>query len=87
MFWLTHTKIRIGTKLNSAPIIADGKCTQVCLNMSLVLLASSLVYYATSFAYADAIGAMGLAYFAFKEGQEAMEKAANPDTTRGCDCH
>lgn len=87
MFWLTRTKIRIGTELNSAPIIADGRCTQVCLYMSVVLLASSLVYYTTGFAYADVVGALGLAYFAFREGREAMEKAANPDSTCGCDCH
>ncbi|WP_426062007.1 hypothetical protein [Hymenobacter sp. B1770] len=87
MYWLTRAKIRIGTELNSAPIIADGKCTQVCLYMSVVLLVSSLVYHLTGFAYADAIGAVGLAYFSFKEGREAMEKAANPEQVCCIDCH
>jgi hypothetical protein len=43
--------------------------------MSLVLLASSLVYELTGFAYADIIGAVGLIYFSISESKEAFEKA------------
>jgi len=43
--------------------------------MSIVLLASSLVYELTGFTYADAIGAAGLIYFSVSEGREAFEKA------------
>jgi divalent metal cation (Fe/Co/Zn/Cd) transporter len=50
--------------------------------MSLVLLASSLVYELTGFAYADAIGAAGLTYFTISEGKEAFEKAKGKE----CNC-
>ena len=80
MVWLMNAKKRIGKKLNSEPIIADANCTKVCVYMSLVLLASSLVYELTGFAYADSIGAAGLIYFSVSEGKEAFEKA------RGKEC-
>jgi hypothetical protein len=51
--------------------------------MSLVLLASSLIYEFTGFAYADLIGAAGLIYFSFTEGKEAFEKAKGKEC--GCD--
>ncbi len=50
--------------------------------MSLVLLASSLIYQVTGFAYADAIGALGLIYFSISEGREAFEKAKG----KSCSC-
>jgi hypothetical protein len=51
--------------------------------MSLVLLASSLVYELTGFAYADAIGAAGLMYFSITEGKEAFEKVKGKEC--GCE--
>ncbi len=75
MVWLMNAKMKIGRQLHSEPIIADANCTRVCVYMSLVLLASSLIYELTGFAYADAIGAAGLIYFSMNEGKEAFEKA------------
>ena len=82
MVWLMNSKKRVGKKLDSDPIIADANCTKVCVYMSLVLLAASLIYELTGFAYADAIGAAGLAYFSFSEGREAFEKSKG----RECEC-
>ncbi len=75
MAWLASAKKNVGEKLHSEPIISDSICTRVCLYMSLVLLASSLIYELTGFAYADAIGVAGLIYFSVTEGKEAFEKA------------
>jgi divalent metal cation (Fe/Co/Zn/Cd) transporter len=75
MFWLYRSKIHYGKKLNSEPVIADGKCTLVCLYMSVVLLFSSVIYELTGFGWVDTIGALGLAWFSFNEGREAFEKA------------
>jgi len=83
MAWLMAAKKSIGRKLNSEPIIADANCTRVCVYMSLVLLASSLVYELTGFAYADAIGAAGLMYFSISEGKEAFEKVKGKEC--GCE--
>lgn len=80
MLWLAIAKFRTGKKLDSAPIIADANCTKVCIYMSLVLLAASLIYEFTGFAYADVIGAAGLIWFSVSEGREALEKAE--DTAR-----
>jgi len=86
MIWLMLAKKRIGKKLHSDPIIADANCTKVCVYMSLVLLASSLIYELTGFAYADVIGAAGLIYFSFTEGREAFEKAKGRECSCGGHC-
>lgn len=82
MIWLMKAKGNVGRKLDSDAIIADANCTKVCVYMSLVLLVSSLIYEFTGFAYADAIGAAGLAYFSFSEGKEAFGKARGKE----CEC-
>jgi divalent metal cation (Fe/Co/Zn/Cd) transporter len=81
MVWLMTAKRSVGKKLHSEPIISDSNCTKVCVYMSIVLLASSLIYELTGFAYADAVGAAGLIYFSISEGKEAFEKAKGKD---GC---
>ncbi len=82
MLWLMYAKRKTGKKLKSEPVIADSNCTKVCVYMSLVLLASSLIYELTGFAYADVIGAAGLIYFSISEGKEAFEKARGKE----CEC-
>ena len=79
MLFLIYGKIYTGKKLHSDAIIADANCTKVCIYMSCVLLASSAIYYLTGFAYADALGTLGLAWFSYKEGKECFEKAADKE--------
>ena len=83
MVWLMKEKTSIGKHLKSEPIISDANCTKICIYMSLVLLASSLIYEVTGFAYADSIGAIGLMYFSISEGKEAFDKAKGKIC--GCD--
>jgi divalent metal cation (Fe/Co/Zn/Cd) transporter len=83
MVWLMNVKKKTGRLLQSEPILSDANCTKICVYMSLVLLASSLIYEFTGFAYADLIGAAGLIYFSFTEGKEAFEKAKGKEC--GCD--
>jgi divalent metal cation (Fe/Co/Zn/Cd) transporter len=73
---LVMGKRKIGRTLHSAPILADANCSKVCIYMSVVLLASSLIYQLTGFGFADSLGALGLIYFSINEGKEAFEKAA-----------
>lgn len=82
MIWLMNAKQKVGKELQSEPIISDANCTKVCVYMSLVLLASSLIYELTGFAYADALGAAGLIWFSITEGKEAFEKARG----KSCSC-
>jgi divalent metal cation (Fe/Co/Zn/Cd) transporter len=76
MWLLVLGKRRVGHTLNSSPILADANCTMVCIYMSIVLLASSLIYQLTGFGFVDSIGAVGLIYFSYSEGKESFEKAA-----------
>lgn len=81
MWALVRAKRRLGRTLNSMPLLADANCTLVCIYMSVVLMASSLVYELTGFGFVDSIGALGLIYFSVREGREAYEKA------NGLECH
>jgi divalent metal cation (Fe/Co/Zn/Cd) transporter len=76
MWALVLGKRKVGRALDSSPILADANCTMVCIYMSLVLLASSLIYEVTGFGFVDSIGALGLIYFSHNEGKESFEKAA-----------
>lgn len=84
MWFLVRAKIHVGQQLNSAPILADASCTKVCIYMSVVLLASSIIYQLTGIGFIDSVGALGLIYFAVQEGREAFEKARGVET---CSCH
>lgn len=75
MWILLVLKKKTGKALQSEPILADANCTLICMYMSLILLASSLVYKFTHWPYLDAIGALGIAWFSFSEGKECFEKA------------
>jgi divalent metal cation (Fe/Co/Zn/Cd) transporter len=84
MAWLIHAKAKAGRQLNSAAILADAQCSKVCLYMSLILLASAGFYYLTGFKYADVLGAIGLASFAYREAGECFDKISN-ETHCGCE--
>ena len=79
MWVLVLGKRKVGGTLDSSPILADANCTMVCIYMSIVLLASSLIYQLTGFGVVDSIGALGLIYFSYSEGKESFEKAASMD--------
>jgi len=66
----------VGHVLNSPPSLADANCTLVCVYMSLVLLAASLMYQFAGFGFVDSLGALGLIDFSYHEGRESFEKAA-----------
>ncbi len=87
MWALLSAKRRVGRALNSAPILADANCTLVCIYMSLVLLAASLIYQLTGFGFVDSLGALGLIYFSYNEGKESFEKAAGMEFGCEDECH
>ena len=75
MWALVTGKRKVGLRLNSAPILADANCTMVCIYMSAVLLAASLIYQFTGFGFTDSLGVIGLIYFSINEGKESLERA------------
>ncbi|MCB0685714.1 MAG: hypothetical protein KDC53_04295 [Saprospiraceae bacterium] len=75
MWLLIRAKIYVGEKLDSAPIIADARCNQVCLYMSVILLVASAAWELFHIPFIDIAGTAGLIYYSYKEGQEAFDKA------------
>jgi len=85
MYWLMTSKLKVGKALNSDAIIADANCTKTCFYLSFVLLAASGLYELFNIAYFDILGSLGIAYFAFKEGREAFEKAKSGNLLCSCE--
>jgi hypothetical protein len=80
MWLLIHYKTKVGTALNSSAILTDAACSRACLYLSLSLLIASAGYELTGIGSFDALGALLIAYLAFREGKEALQKA------RGISC-
>jgi divalent metal cation (Fe/Co/Zn/Cd) transporter len=80
MWLLIHHKVKVGTALHSPAILADAACSRACLYLSVVLLLSSLGFQLTGIASLDAVGALIIAWLAWREGREAFAKA------RGLSC-
>lgn len=89
MYFLMRAKLKVGKALNSDAIIADANCTKTCFYLSMILLASSLLYEFTGIGYIDIAGSLGIAWFAFKEGKEAFDIAKSGNLSCSCegDCH
>lgn len=89
MYFLMAAKLKVGKELKSDAIISDANCTKTCLYLSVILLVSSLAYEIFRIGYIDIAGSLAIAYFAFKEGREALEKvkAGNLACSCGDDCH
>lgn len=86
MYFLYREKMNVGHKLESQPIISDAKCTKTCFYLSFILLASSLIYEAWNIPYIDAIGSLGIAWYAWKEGKEAFQNAKTKSLACSSDC-
>jgi divalent metal cation (Fe/Co/Zn/Cd) transporter len=85
MWALIHFKVKVGTALNSQAILADAGCTRICLILSGILLAASLIYELTGFGWVDSLGSISIAWLSFREGREAFEKASGIGEC-GCCC-
>jgi divalent metal cation (Fe/Co/Zn/Cd) transporter len=85
MFFLYRIKLGVGKRLDSAPIISDAKCTKTCFYLSFILLASSTFYEIFRIPLVDVLGSLGIAWYAFREGREAFEKARQRNLTCGDD--
>ena len=87
MYWLMTSKLKVGKALNSDAIIADANCTKTCFYLSFILLAASGLYELFGIAYFDILGSLGIAYFAFKEGREAIKKVKSGHLMCNCENH
>lgn len=86
MYFLYREKMKVGERLESQPIISDAKCTKTCFYLSFILLASSLLYEFWQIPYVDALGSLGIAWYAFKEGREAFQNAKSKSLSCSSNC-
>lgn len=86
MWLLIHYKTRVGNALNSPAILADAACSRACVYLSLVLLVGSVGYEMTGIGSLDSLGAILIAWLAWKEGREAFGKARGLSCSCGCTC-
>jgi divalent metal cation (Fe/Co/Zn/Cd) transporter len=86
MWLLIQLKVKVGKGLGSQAILADAACTRVCLYLSLILLVSSVGYELSGVGWLDAVGALWISWFSFKEGREALEKARGGQCSCSCSC-
>ena len=82
MTFLIVAKKRLGTKLNSQPLIADANCNLACVYMSIVLLVASGAFELFEVGFIDILGTAGIIYFSVKEGIESFRKAKGIE----CEC-
>ena len=75
MWLLIHYKKKVGNALNSQAILSDAACTRACLQLSVVLLLSSLGYTLTGVGGFDSVGTVVIAGLCYREGKEAFGKA------------
>lgn len=87
MYYLMRYKLKVGRKLSSDAIIADANCTKTCLYLSTILLVSSGLFEIFRIGYLDILGSLGIAFFAFREGKEAFEKAKSETLACSCNTH
>lgn len=75
MPFIASAKKRIGKRIGSRALEADGSCSWVCAYMSWIVLAGVGVNFLLGWWWIDAVSALGLVYFVSHEGWEAIESA------------
>ena len=75
MWWIIHEKTKVGTSLKSDAILSDANCTKACMQLSIILLISSVGYEIFEIGSIDAVGSLFIAGISFNEGREAFLNA------------
>lgn len=88
MVWLWRAKGEAARVLDSRTLAGDAACSLVCIQLSAVLLAGSLLFWLRpSLGWADAAAALVLSLFIAREGVAGIRGALRPDFSGGCGCH
>jgi divalent metal cation (Fe/Co/Zn/Cd) transporter len=88
MFFLWKAKRNVGQALGSSTVMKDAACSLACIQLSVVLLAGSLLFMLVpSLWWADSVAAIVLSGLIAKEGWETIEAARSEDFAGGgCGC-
>ncbi len=88
MAWLWQAKRELAKASCSPTLAADAACSLACIQLSIVLLAGSLLFLlAPKLWWADAAASLGLALLIAREGWDIRKAAAREDFAGGCGCH
>jgi divalent metal cation (Fe/Co/Zn/Cd) transporter len=88
MAWLWQAKVRVAKAIGSRTLEMDAACSRACIQLSVVLLAGSVLYLLVpALWWVDAAAALGLAALILKEGVEGIREARKPTFTGGCCGH
>lgn len=88
MFWLYFAKRKLGVALQSPTVLKDAECSRACIQLSVVLLiGSSIFWIAPSLWWVDSVAALVLSYFIFKEGIETLRAVKEGRIQDGCCAH
>jgi len=88
MVFLWRSKLRVARALDSSALASDAACSLACIQLSAVLFAGSLLFWAMpSLGWVDAVAGIGLALLIAREGLEGIRAALHPDFNGGCGCH
>jgi divalent metal cation (Fe/Co/Zn/Cd) transporter len=78
---LARAKVKIGERIGSKALKADGICSIVCAYMAWTVLAGMVLTAWFGWWWADAAAALALIYFLVKEGLEAVKEAQGMEDT------
>lgn len=84
MPWIVATKRTVASRIGSAALKADAACGTVCAYMALTLLIGLGLRALYGWWWADPLAALGIVYFAVREGWEAVAAAWGRAEGRGC---
>jgi len=88
MVFLWRSKLRVARALDSAALASDAACSLACIQLSAVLFAGSLLFWAVpSLGWVDGVAGLGLALLIAREGLQGIHAARQPDFSGGCGCH
>ena len=77
---LSRAKKKIGRRIGSRALEADGSCSMVCAYMSWIALGGVVATALLGWWWLDSIAALALVYFVTHEGREAIEEASRRHT-------
>lgn len=87
MAYLWRAKVATAQALDSKALASDAACSLVCIQLSGILLAGSLVCVIfPRLWWADGVAALGLSLFIAREGLAMVRAASDPHFEGGCGC-
>lgn len=87
MFVLWRSKVRTAAALNSHAMRSDAACSFACMQLSLVVLFGSLLFWISPrLWWVDALTALIISVLIAKEGMESYHASLEPDFSGGCGC-